>query len=128
MRVLLDSHTFLWLAREPARLSPAALAVCRNRENTLLLSVVSLWEIQIKAQLNKLPLAAPLAEIFYGQLQVNQLVLLGVEVQHIFFLDHLAAVHRDPFDRLLIAQASVEKVALISQDAIFNQYAMHVIW
>ncbi len=71
MKLLLDTHVFIWWDSEPARLSPRALALCQDRQNTLLLSVVSLWEMQIKFQLGKLKLALPLKEIVEGQRRTN---------------------------------------------------------
>lgn len=109
MKLLLDTHTFIWWDSEPARLSPRALALLTERQNTLLLSVISIWEIQIKLQLGKLRLAVPLKEIVESQQQTNNVQILPLTLEHVLALENLPAHHKDPFDRLLVAQAIVEK-------------------
>lgn len=106
MKLLLDTHTFIWWDSEPARLSPHALALCQDRQNVLLLSVVSVWEMQIKLQLGKLRLALPLKEIIETQQQTNSIEILPVTLAHVLALENLPAYHKDPFDRLLVAQAT----------------------
>ena len=103
MRLLLDTHTLLWWATDRARLSPVALAVCEDASNVLLLSVVSVWEMQIKTQLGKLTLTIPLATLIDREVNTNGMTLLRVELEHVLALDTLPAYHKDPFDRLLIA-------------------------
>jgi len=106
MKLLLDTHTFIWWDSEPARLSLHALALCQDRQNVLLLSVVSVWEMQIKLQLGKLRLALPLKEIIETQQQTNSIEILPVTLAHVLALENLPAYHKDPFDRLLVAQAT----------------------
>jgi PIN domain nuclease of toxin-antitoxin system len=86
MKLLLDTHTFIWWDSEPARLLPHALALCQDRQNVLLLSVVSVWEMQIKLQLGKLRLALPLKEI---------IEILPVTLAHVLALENLPAYHKD---------------------------------
>lgn len=119
MRVLLDTRTFLWWDsdKKPGRLS----------SNTAIVSLATVWEIQIKVQLGKLTLAAPLADILTQQ-QANGIELFPVNVAHILALDILPHHHRDPFDRILIAQAKVENITLLSKDPVFTQYAIPVLW
>ena len=105
MRLLLDTHTFLWLLGSPEKLSRTALQACRDPDNTVWLSLVSVWEIQIKVQLKKLQLDAPLSELVETSLAESQLELMPIELAHILALDGLSHRHRDPFDRLLICQA-----------------------
>ncbi|MDO9303603.1 MAG: type II toxin-antitoxin system VapC family toxin [Anaerolineales bacterium] len=93
----------------------------------LLLSVASIWEMQIKSQLGKLQLRMPLPELIREQ-QGNGLEVLPVEPSHIFALDSLPNHHKDPFDRLLIAQAIVEGAALVSADPLVKQYPVSVEW
>ena len=126
-RLLLDTHTFLWWDGAPARLSATILALCSDPSVVLYLSLVSLWEIQIKSSLGKLPLALPLAEILRDQ-QAAGLQLLPITPAHIFALDALPPHHRDPFDRLLIAQALAEDLTLASADSLFAPYAVPVLW
>lgn len=128
MKYLLDTHTFIWWDSEPSKLSARALALCQDRQNTLLLSVVSIWEIQIKMQLNKLRLSLPLKEIIAAQQQTNGVEILPVTLDHVFALENLALHHKDPFDRLLIAQAIVENAILVSADPNLTQYPVQVIW
>jgi len=102
--------------------------VCEDRSNGLLLSVVSLWEMQVKAQLGKLSLDLPLAELVAAQQRDNRIEVLPVELVHVLALDDLPLHHRDPFDRLLIAQARVERAILVTRDAAFGRYAVETLW
>jgi len=128
MKLLLDTHTFIWWDSEPAKLSPQALTLCQDRTNSLLLSVASAWEMQIKLQLGKLKLTMPLAEIIESQQQRNNIEILPVLLPHVLALQSLPAHHKDPFDRLLIAQANVEEAMLVSSDPVFVQYVVKVVW
>ena len=128
MRLLLDTHTFLWLDGSPEQLSPAALAACEDPTNELYLSVVSAWEIQIKHQINRLQLDVPLAEMIQGQQTANDLKILSVELHHVYLLRELPLHHHDPFDRLLIAQAKAEQMRLVSADSQFAPYLVDVLW
>jgi PIN domain nuclease of toxin-antitoxin system len=128
MRLLLDTHTFLWLDGSPEQLSATALAACEDPTNQLYLSVVSAWEIQIKHQINRLQLEVPLAEMIQGQQDANELSILSVELPHIYALEQLPLHHHDPFDRLLIAQAKAEQMPLVSADGQFAPYLVDVIW
>lgn len=127
MNLLFDTHIFIWWDSEPARLSQHILTLCKDPANRLWLSVASIWEIQIKHQLGKLQLQQPLAEIVEWQQQVNHISLLPVEVSHVLALERLPAHHKDPFDRILIAQASVAELTLMSVDPIFKAYGIDVL-
>ena len=127
MKLLLDSHTFLWWNNEPDKLSPRVLEMCKDSENALFVSVASIWELQIKFQLGKLRLYKPLAEII-RQEQENGIEILSVEAPHVFALDSLPNHHKDPFDRLLVAQALVEGAVLVSADPLVKQYPVEVEW
>lgn len=128
MNILLDTHTFIWWDSHMAKLSPKALDICQEQANTLTLSVASVWEMQIKHQLGKLSLQLPLGEILETQKQDNALEILLVDVPHVLALDQLPMHHRDPFDRLLIAQANVEQLILLSCDPVFKKYPINVMW
>ena len=128
MRLLLDTHTFLWLDGSPEHLSPDALAACEDPTNQLYLSVVSAWEIQIKHQINRLQLDVPLEEMIQGQQEANDLKILPVVLPHVYTLRQLPLHHHDPFDRLLIGQAKVEQMRLVSADSQFVPYLVEVIW
>lgn len=128
MKLLLDTHTFIWWDSTPAKLSAAALALCGDPANQLVLSVTSLWEIQIKGQLGKLDLRLPLAEIVAHQQETNGLVILPIVQAHVLALEALPLHHRDPFDRLLVAQALVEGAALVSADPALKAYSVDIRW
>ncbi|MFN3761830.1 MAG: type II toxin-antitoxin system VapC family toxin [Anaerolineae bacterium] len=128
MKLLLDTHAFIWWDSDPARLPPQVLALCRDRQNVLLLSVVSVWEMQIKIQLGKLRLTLPLAEIIEAQRQMNNVEILPIALEHVLALENLPAHHKDPFDRLLIAQAIVEEATLVSADPNIARYDVPVVW
>lgn len=102
--------------------------MCQDPENELLVSVASLWEMQIKLQLGKLKLNKPLAELVSGQQEINKIDILDVKLEHVLTLAKLPSHHKDPFDRLLIAQADIEEAILVSKDQIFTEYEVKVVW
>lgn len=128
MRLLLDTHVLLWMASQPDKLSAKATALILDRQNSLLVSLVSVWEIQIKSQLGKLELSGAVRNLVERQCRVNGVQLLPIALEHIYSLEDLPNHHRDPFDRLLIAQAQFEKVPIISIDALFDGYSVQTIW
>ena len=128
MKLLLDTHAFIWWDSEPDRLPSIVREHCLNRANMVLLSVASVWEIQIKRQLGKLNLRIPLPEILSGQQETNGLLILPITLAHVLELDSLAAHHKDPFDRLLIAQARAEDAILVSGDSVFSSYDVRLLW
>jgi PIN domain nuclease of toxin-antitoxin system len=128
MRLLLDTHCFLWLNDRPERLGPMALSACQDPGNPLYLSLVSLWEIEIKQHLGKLALKAPWRQMLSRQQADNGLRTLPISLSHIEQLAQLPMHHRDPFDRMLIAQARVEGMALVSVDGAMASYDVEVVW
>ena len=128
MKLLLDTHVFIWWSGEPDKLSEKVLDACENRANRLILSIVSIWEMQIKMQLGKLKLKRSLKDLVENQQNINNLQILPVSPNHIFMLDNLPMHHRDPFDRLLISQAIEENLALVSKDQAFSDYAVKLFW
>lgn len=127
MKGLFDTHTFLWWDNQPSKISSPALTFIQDPANTVLLSVVSVWEILIKHQLGKLTPPKPLVNVL-AQQQANGLQILPVNLNHVMALEGLPTPHKDPFDRLLIAQANVEGAVLLSADSIFAQYPVNVLW
>jgi PIN domain nuclease of toxin-antitoxin system len=127
MKLLLDTHAFIWWDSDPAKLSAPALAALRDPANEVWLSVASVWEMVIKAQLGKLTLRLPLADIVMQQ-QGNGLQVFPVTLAHALAVEGLPAVHKDPFDRMLIAQANVEGAKLVSADQVVRQYPVRVLW
>jgi len=128
MKFLLDTHVFLWMAAEPEKISEKARVCIMNADNTLYLSIVSLWEMQIKTQLGKLALDVPLDELWRRQQIEADILLLPTREEHVWELGNLPQLHRDPFDRLLIAQAQYENLSLISADDIIARYETGVVW
>jgi len=127
MKLLLDTHIFLWLNSHPEKLSEKILEACSNTNNQLYLSHVSPWEIMIKQQLGKLSLDATLSKLVETQIDQNNMQILPIKLKHIYALNTLPAIHKDPFDRLLIAQAGIESMTLVSVDKNIQQYAIEVI-
>lgn len=128
MRFLLDTHVFIWMDIASTKLSAAAQSAIQNPANTLFVSLVSIWEMQIKLQLGKLQLTTPLSTMIQIQQQSNQIQLLPIRLNHILALSHLLHHHRDPFDRLLIAQAQQEQLTLITNDSHIQQYNVTCLW
>jgi PIN domain nuclease of toxin-antitoxin system len=128
MRLLLDTHVFLWLRFLPRKVSSAALDAYRKPDNEVFLSLVSVWEMQIKQQLGKLELDIPLAQLLDEQYENNAIRFLPIELAHILRVEELPFHHKDPFDRLLIAQAIQEEMLLLSSDGIFSEYSVSRLW
>ena len=128
MKLLLDTHAFIWWDSDPSKLSADALEALQDREGLVMLSVASVWEMQIKSQLGRLTLDLPLAEIVRTQQTANGIQILPVELEHVLALDALPQHHRDPFDRILVAQATAEDAVLVSGDSKLSRYAVQLIW
>jgi PIN domain nuclease of toxin-antitoxin system len=127
MRLLFDTHAFMWWDSQSSRLSPRALTACSDPSNELLLSTASVWEIQIKSQLGKLALRAPLADII-AQQRANGVAVLAISLEHVLAIGKLPSIHRDPFDRILAAQANEEGAWLVSNDPIMPKYPVKLLW
>ena len=128
MKLLLDSHVLIWWASSSERLSQRVYSLINDTNNTLVFSIASVWEMQIKLQLGKLNLNSSLPVLIDNQQRVNNLQLLPIELVHIWGLTNLPNHHRDPFDRLLIAQAIVEQIPLVSIDSVFDNYPIQRLW
>jgi PIN domain nuclease of toxin-antitoxin system len=128
MKLLLDTHAFIWWASGPEKLSERALLACQDRSNDLILSVASVWEMQIKLQLGKLKLESSLVDLIESQQRANDLQVLSLELRHVLALSDLPPHHKDPFDRLLIAQAATEDAFLVSADEAFSRYSVRLLW
>ena len=128
MRLLLDTHAFLWFLANDRSLSATALQAIANPPNDVFVSTASAWEIAIKASSGKLTLVRPFASIFPQQLAQNNLDLLPIETDHLAGLFSLPSIHRDPFDRLLVAQAIVEGMTLVTADAHLAGYPVPILW
>ena len=128
MRLLFDTHVWLWMIAKRERFSVETLALLENPANELLLSAVSSWEIAIKYSLGKLRLPAPPADYMPEQIAKTRVRLLPVEHSHALHVATLPAHHRDPFDRLLIAQAVFEDATLLTVDHQFAPYGVPIHW
>lgn len=128
MRVLLDTHTFLWLVTDDPKLSARARSIFLDSGNALLCSAVVGFEISVKFSLGKLKLAEPPREFMENRLRRNAFTPLPVTLAHTCRLAHLPFHHRDPFDRLLVAQALEEDLPLLSRDEILSEYGIARIW
>jgi len=128
MNLLLDTHAFIWWATEPEKLSLEARTQCEDANNNLLLSLASIWEMQIKLQLGKLKLDEPLRTFVEYQQEADDLRILPITIEHVFALDNLPLHHKDPFDRIIIAQANADELFVVSKDEIFSAYPVKLIW
>jgi len=128
MRVLLDTHAFLWFISGSKKLSSVARNMIADLDNEVFLSVASLWEIAIKVSLGKLDLVQPYEELIPEQLQQEEISTLPIELEHLTNMIKLPFHHRDPFDRLIIAQGIVEGLPIVSFDPVFADYPVRIIW
>ncbi len=126
MKLLFDTHTFLWWAQNNTRLSATARAAIADPENTILLSVITPWEMMIKSGLGKLSLQGAVQTIVHQQLRRHGFTLLSVRLEHTLY--NLPFHHKDPFDRLLIAQALEEGATLVTDDGLITQYGVQTLW
>jgi PIN domain nuclease of toxin-antitoxin system len=128
VKLLLDTHAFIWWDGDQSKLSAAALGACQSLANSLHLSLASVWELQIKMQLGKLALRLPLADVLRDQQQQNGMALEPVTLEDILALSALPTLHRDPFDRLIIAQANRRGFHLVTHDPELARYPVPVLW
>lgn len=128
MRVLLDTHAFLWWIGDDPRLSEQAREVFSDGDNDLVFSAASGWEIAIKARLGRLHVPGDLNTYLFRQLTENYTSVLPVHLSHALRVHALPDHHRDPFDRLLVAQAIVEEIPLLSADPRIARYPVEVVW
>jgi PIN domain nuclease of toxin-antitoxin system len=125
---LLDTHVFLWLAGDDTRLSAKVRELALDAGNPLSLSVASVWELAIKASLGKLRLDVGLGELIESQRAALGLTMLRIETAHVLEVETLEYHHRDPFDRLLVAQARVERLTIVSRDTRLDDYDVERVW
>jgi PIN domain nuclease of toxin-antitoxin system len=128
MRLLLDTHTLLWFALNDAQLSNTAMGVIMDPANEKMVSPASYWEIAIKISIGKYTLSQPYEDFMRSAIDMNGFGYLHIEPRHTASLITLPYHHRDPFDRLLVAQALVEGLTLVSGDGTFDKYGVNRIW
>ena len=128
MNLLSDTHAFIWSFSNIKRLSPTVAKEFKNPANQIFLSVASIWEMQIKIKLGKMVFNDTLENIIAEQQTVNNIQILPVYLSHALYLENLPLHHKDPFDRLLISQAIVENMTLVTADPEFAKYQVKLLW
>ena len=128
MKILLDTHTFLWWNTEDPQLSSLAKAIIADGQNEILLSAASAWEIAIKTAKGRLVLPQPPAQYFSSRMEMYRFKPLPVQISHALRVYDLPRHHEDPFDRLLVAQCQLEKISLLSKDEEMRKYEVEVVW
>lgn len=128
MKLLLNTHTFIWFITDNPQLSSSAKALIEDELNEKVLSLASIWEMAVKCSIGKLRFDLPFQSFIEQQLVQNSLDLMKIEVSHLSTVATLPLHHRDPFDRLLIAQAIVEKMPIVGADQMFDSYGIERLW
>lgn len=128
MRILIDTHVFIWWTSNPAQLSPLIHGILTDPKTEPVLSLASVWEMQIKVSLGKLSFQTALPDLVNDEVSHSRISLLPIELLHIYALNDLPLHHRDPFDRLLIAQSMLEGLTIASIDEKFDAYGVDRIW
>lgn len=128
MRLLLDTHALLWFVLNDGKLSRAVDAIISDPTNEVFVSPATFWELAIKVRTKKLDLLSPYDDFIRNGIVGNDFIVLPIEAKHTSLFTDMPFHHKDPFDRILIAQALVEGISLISIDSIFDQYGVTRIW
>jgi PIN domain nuclease of toxin-antitoxin system len=128
MRFLLDTHAFTWFVTDSPRLSLRVKQLIEDDYNEKIISVINIWEMAIKHSVGKLSFTVPFPQFIEEQMRLNNMDLLPIEISHINIVSTLALHHRDPFDRLLISQALVENIPILSIDVAFDDYLVQRLW
>ena len=128
MNLLLDTHTLLWILMDDKKLSKKARRLYLSENNDIYLSVASIWEIAIKVSIGKLNLSEPLKEFITNHIEGNNIKLLAIETEDTYPIESLPFHHRDPFDRLIIAQSMTRSYPILSVDNNFDAYPIKRIW
>lgn len=128
MRLLLDTHTLIWWLMEDSSLPPSARRLIASRNSEVLVSAVSAWEIATKVRLGRLEVAADLAQDFGGYLARERFESLSISTEHGIRAGSLPGSHKDPFDRMLVAQAQIENLLIVSNDALLDGYGVSRTW
>lgn len=126
--MLLDTHTFLWFITNDPKLSQNARSYIEDSSNEIWLSIASIWEMAIKYSAGKLSFAQPFDPFILNQINVNNFAILHIAIEHTVVVATLPFHHKDPFDRVLIAQALVEGIPLLSIDKIVDAYSIKRLW
>ena len=128
MKLLLDTHSLIWFFSGDPKLSNTARIYMEDVNHQKLISLATVWEMAIKQSKNKLTLALPLEDYIQQKLKIEDFELLPIHLNHLAIISTLPFHHNDPFDRLIIAQAMVEKIPILSRDLAFDSYGVKRIW
>lgn len=128
MDYLIDTHTLLWIVTDSPQLSELSKKLYLDSENKIVISMASIWELAIKSSLNKLNFEKSLEDFVYNHIINNNIQILNIELAHILRVENLPFHHRDPFDRLIIAQQIENNLAIIGADKIFDKYGVKRVW
>lgn len=128
MKCLLDTHTMVWFWLDDPRLSSSALKIIGDSRNSILISPASYWELAIKISLGKYQLPVAYESFFREQLSRTDFDVLPIALRHTAALIAMPFYHRDPFDRLIVAQAQVEALPLVSNDPLLDRYGIERVW
>ena len=128
MRLLLDTCTFLWIAADAPELSPRVRALFESPEHEVFLSAASAWEIGVKHALGRLPLPQPPGRFVPAMREMHAIESLAIDEESVLQADRLPPLHRDPFDRLLVCQAIVHGLTILSPDPLVAAYPVRVVW
>lgn len=128
MRYLLDTHTLIWWAAEPDKLSDRVRQIIRSGDNQIFLSAASTWELALKAQIGKIQFNRPISAFVADEMSRNHFQILPVSIAHTLATSELPLLHRDPFDRLLVAQSRLEKLPILTADAWICRYDVQAEW
>ncbi len=128
MQYLLDTHVLIWWITADRRLSTRSISLIKNHRSTIYWSTASSWEITIKYALGRLEFDEPPERLIPSELKRNQIETVDIKNRYAFLAGQLPAHHKDPFDRMLIAQATIESLEIISNDSILKSYDVPVCW
>jgi PIN domain nuclease of toxin-antitoxin system len=128
MKALLDTHVFLWWITDDTQLPAYIREIVSNSDNELFFSAASCWEIAIKSQLGKIKLPDKPDRFISDQLAINTIQTLPIQASHALHVFNLPPLHRDPFDRIIVSQAQLEKLPVITSDPLIKQYKINTIW
>jgi PIN domain nuclease of toxin-antitoxin system len=128
VNLLLDTHALLWFIDGNKNLSTKARTLIEDQDNQTFISAVSLWEMAIKISIGKLSMAQPFESLIAEQLSINSIEVMAIKIEHLGQVSRLSFHHRDPFDRLLVAPAIIEKMPIVSADAAFDLYSVRRLW
>jgi PIN domain nuclease of toxin-antitoxin system len=124
----LDTHAFLWFVLDDKRISTKAKSIIKDSKNEIFFSAASAWEMAIKTKLDRLKIKGDLESFIIEQLSTNSFVALSITISHSLYTDRLPQIHKDPFNRIIIAQAIMENLKLISTDKNIEKYPTTVVW